>query len=145
MDEQGLSIPDVARRTNLADSTIRSIVNRKSKTVALEVAAKISAGLDVPLERLNGYNTDALSEQTKEILLSSSGVSKETGHYVDRTTPEQLQDLGAFFFKFGEEEVTLGKLIDNLKMLPVDAYGEVEQALLYIQFKHKLREGRGMQ
>lgn len=54
MNEKSLSIPDVARLTGLADSTIRSILTRKTKTVALEVAFKMSKGLNVSLERLNG-------------------------------------------------------------------------------------------
>lgn len=54
MQQKSISIPDVARMCNLPDSTIRSIISRKSKTVALEVAFKISKGLNVSLEELNG-------------------------------------------------------------------------------------------
>ncbi len=56
MEEKKLSIPDVARLSNLTDSTIRSILSRKNKTVALEVAFKLSKGLNVPIEKLNGEN-----------------------------------------------------------------------------------------
>lgn len=58
MDEKSLSIPDVARLSGLTDSTIRSIINRKNKTVALEVAFKLSKGLNVSLERLNGEDNN---------------------------------------------------------------------------------------
>ena len=54
MDEQGLSVAEVARRCGLPDGTVRSIIVRKQKNVALEVAFKLSAGLGVSLERLNG-------------------------------------------------------------------------------------------
>ena len=54
MDEKGLSIPDVARLSGLPDSTVRSMIARKNKSVALEVAFKLSRGLDIPIERLNG-------------------------------------------------------------------------------------------
>lgn len=54
MQQKSISIPDVARMCNLPDSTIRSIISRKSKTVALEVAFKISKGLNISLEELNG-------------------------------------------------------------------------------------------
>ena len=54
MDEKGLNIPAVARRCNLSDATVRSIINRKQKNVALEVAFKLADGLQVSLERLNG-------------------------------------------------------------------------------------------
>lgn len=54
MDEKGLNIPSVARLCNLSDGTIRSAIVRKQKNVALEVAFKLSKGLNVSLERLNG-------------------------------------------------------------------------------------------
>ncbi len=54
MAERDLTIPDVARACGLTDSTVRSIITRKSQTVSLEVAFKISSGLGVSLERLGG-------------------------------------------------------------------------------------------
>lgn len=54
MDEKNLNVSDVARLSGLSDSTIRSILSRKNKTVALEVAFKLSNGLDVTIEELNG-------------------------------------------------------------------------------------------
>ena len=54
MQEKGLTIPDVARNCGLTDSTVRSIIDRKQKKVALSVAFKISEGLNVSLQRLNG-------------------------------------------------------------------------------------------
>lgn len=72
MKEQSLSVPDVARMSGLADSTIRSIISRKTKTVALEVAFKISKGLNVSLERLNGdsYDNFYINEDEKEIIIA---------------------------------------------------------------------------
>lgn len=54
MQEKGISIADIAKTCNLPDSTVRGIVRRKQETIALEVAFKLSTGLDVSLERLNG-------------------------------------------------------------------------------------------
>lgn len=54
MSEKNMSIPDVSRATGISDSTLRSIINRKTKSASLEVAFKISKGLNVSLERLNG-------------------------------------------------------------------------------------------
>lgn len=54
MDENQLNIPAVARKCGLSDGTVRSIIKRKQKNVALEVAFKLSDGLNVSLERLNG-------------------------------------------------------------------------------------------
>ena len=56
MDEKSLKVSDVAKLTNLTDSTIRSIIKRKNKSVSLEVAFKLSKGLNVSLEELNGEN-----------------------------------------------------------------------------------------
>lgn len=54
MEEKSLKVSDVAKLTNLTDSTIRSILTRKNKSVSLEVAFKLSKGLNVSLEKLNG-------------------------------------------------------------------------------------------
>lgn len=72
MQQKSISIPDVARMCNLPDSTIRSIISRKSKTVALEVAFKISKGLNISLEELNGevlsQSNDSRSTSEQEII-----------------------------------------------------------------------------
>lgn len=54
MDEKNLDIPDFARACNLSDRAIRSIIIRHSKTAPLDMALKISAAFDIPLEYLNG-------------------------------------------------------------------------------------------
>lgn len=106
MEEKSFSIPDVARSTGLSDSTIRSIISRKTKKVSLDVAFKMHKGLGVSLERLNGeeikntskdnnlsqeettllknYN-ESDTEGKKMILSYSDYVSK---NYKDNTTDE---------------------------------------------------------
>lgn len=54
LNEKDLSVSEASRICGIPDSTLRSIITRKNKTVALEVAMKISKGLSVSLERLNG-------------------------------------------------------------------------------------------
>lgn len=54
MKEKSLSIADISKICNIPDSTVRGIVKRKQETIALEVAFKLSDGLGVSLERLNG-------------------------------------------------------------------------------------------
>ena len=72
MQQKSISIPDVARMCNLPDSTIRSIISRKSKTVALEFAFKISKGLNISLEELNGevlnQSNDSHSTNEQEVI-----------------------------------------------------------------------------
>lgn len=54
LKEKDINIATAAQLCGLADSTVRSIITRKQKNVALEVAFKLSEGLNVSLERLNG-------------------------------------------------------------------------------------------
>lgn len=65
MDERELSIAETARICNLPDSTVRGIITRKQKSIALEVAFKLSNGLGVSLEYLNGDNKKAPCQSTR--------------------------------------------------------------------------------
>lgn len=67
MDEKGISISEVARLSGLSDSTVRSIIDRKQARVALEVAFKLSNGLNVSLERLNGQVEKQLTNEYSDI------------------------------------------------------------------------------
>lgn len=79
LEEKGLSIAEAARVCGVPDSTLRSIINRKNQTVALDVAMRISLGLGVSLERLNGIEggkevtqrTKSKLQPEEEKLLSS--------------------------------------------------------------------------
>jgi len=53
MRERDLTVADIARISGLPDSTVRMVVTRKQKRVALDVAMKLSKGLKVSLEFLN--------------------------------------------------------------------------------------------
>lgn len=63
MEYEGLSIANVAKKCGLPDSTVRGIVTRKQKTISLEVAFKISNGLGVSLEKLNGMEENRGKEK----------------------------------------------------------------------------------
>lgn len=85
MKEKNLSIPEVARLSGLTDSTIRSIISRKNKTVALEVAFKLAKGLDVSLEELNGENNFIpldISSERKQLIRTIEVLSEEQVHAV---------------------------------------------------------------
>lgn len=51
MEERKLSIPEIARLCGLTDSTVRSMIDRKQKKVALNIAFKLSEGLGVSIYR----------------------------------------------------------------------------------------------
>ena len=80
MLQKGLSIADVARMCDIPDSTVRSIIDRKQKKVALSVAFNLSDGLNVPLERLAGIE----SETEKKLGLTISDEAMEVARKFSR-------------------------------------------------------------
>ncbi len=91
LKEKSLSIPEASRACGIADSTLRSIITRKSKTVALEVAMKISSGLDVSLERLNGMeekqkeSATLLSTEEKQLVNCFRSLNRAGKDYIMQT------------------------------------------------------------
>ncbi len=85
LDEKHLTIPQAARACGLPDGTIRSILSRKSKSVTIEVAFKLSHGLGVSLERLNG------SEEAPPPVLSEDASKKleQLAELAGRLTEEE--------------------------------------------------------
>jgi len=87
MDERNLSIPDIARMSELSDSTVRSAIDRKQKRVALDVALKLSAGLNVPVEEISGYKQKGKPIAEDEL----SQIKKEFIEFVSTLTDEQVE------------------------------------------------------
>ena len=81
MEDRSLSIPDIARSCGLSDSTIRSVINRKQKSVALDVAFKIASGLQVDLEYLN-TGEHAVNGEHVQIEESKTALSAEEAEVV---------------------------------------------------------------
>ena len=79
MEEKNMSIPEVACACEIPDSTIRSIITRKSKNVSLDVAFKLSNGLNVSLERLNG-DIITIGERIRDFRERKEITQKELGH-----------------------------------------------------------------
>lgn len=107
MDCKNLSIPDVARMSGLPDSTIRSIISRKNKTVALEVAFKLAKGLNVSLEELNGETFE--ENATTEKLIFNN---------LDDATTKNLEEASRLFNDLSPElqEYALEQLKGLLKL-----------------------------
>ena len=80
MKEKGISIADIARICSLPDSTVRGIIRRKQETIALEVAFKLSDGLGVSLEKLNGM-PEKIPFEKENPPLYSTGVMKLAADY----------------------------------------------------------------
>ncbi|WP_053241999.1 helix-turn-helix transcriptional regulator [Clostridium sp. DMHC 10] len=104
MNEKSLTIPDVSRATGLSDSTIRSIISRKAKNVTLEVAFKISKGLDVSLERLNGDNPSN-SNLIDELNMNEAKLSANNKGLIEDSLKEiilsKYKSLREFTIKIG--------------------------------------------
>lgn len=66
MDERGLTIAGIARASGVSDGTIRSAIVRRQKNVALDVACKISQGLNVSLDYLNNGEEKVSAETAKQ-------------------------------------------------------------------------------
>lgn len=79
MGYEGLSIAQVAKKCGLPDSTVRGITTRKQKTVTLDVAYKLSEGLGISLERLNG--------------MEESSENKEKSYYETHATDKEFENI----------------------------------------------------
>jgi len=129
MEASGKTQTDLVDAFNLTHSTVSNWVNGKKYPRADKIQM-LAEYFCVPMSRLM---------KEEEILLMAPGISKKTGHFVDHTTPLQLQALSEFFLN--QKETTLDNLIETLKTLPAESYVEVNQFLLFVKFKYKLREG----
>ena len=95
MDEKNYTIADVAKICKLPDSTVRGIITRKQKSTALEVAFKLSDGLNVSLRRLNGMpetptkNEPATTQSDSEL----DDLDKLLMDFVHRLTADQKKLL----------------------------------------------------
>ncbi len=125
MHEKSLNIPDVARATGLSDSTIRSIISRKTKNITLEVAFKMSKGLNVSLERLNGeQNKKIINEQlsnNETLLLSNYNKLNDLGKVEANKRVSELTEISIY----RDEEQHIGKAAHN-----DFAYDEEQQKLM---------------
>ena len=74
MEERSLKVADIARQCDIPDSTVRGIIKRKQDTIALDVAWKLSDGLGISLERLNGMQENRRDRNKKAPLYSSEAM-----------------------------------------------------------------------
>lgn len=91
MDDKNLTIAEVARMSKLSDSTVRSIITRKSKNVALDVAIKLSEGLNIGLNELNGEK--GLSKENSKL---NDYVSEQINLDLQDFTEEEQEEIRQF-------------------------------------------------
>ena len=92
MEAQRLSVADVARVCDLPDSTVRGIISRKQKTVALEVAFKLSNGLRVSLEKLNGMPEPQTKEKAPSLSDEAQRLARDYDS-LDKWGQQAVRDL----------------------------------------------------
>lgn len=95
MAERNMGVADIAKACGLSDSTVRSMVERQQKKIALNVAFKLSEGLGVSLERLNG-----MPEKPKKSPSTEGSVPGERSVSIKETN-QLLVALG--YIQEGEE------------------------------------------
>lgn len=153
MTEKKLKVPDIVRLTELPDSTIRSILTRKSKTVALEVAFKLSKGLNVSLERLNGEESNQIITSTNNTLtkrFKNDEISlrkEQIFEIIDTLDEKQIQAISSFLKYLQEEkEVTYlnnTKKEPKEKLISMPAVAYDGDGVAFCQHtKEQLEEGR---
>ena len=120
MAEREMSIPDIARACNLADATIRAMIVRKSKSPALEVAAKLSAGLGITLEYLSG---DAGGKPFPYYSISHSPSAQRIARLYDRADDRarEIVDFTLKPFDDGTHEEYASELVPDL-LRPIPQY-----------------------
>ncbi len=93
MQERDLTVASLARETDLPDSTIRSILARKSKTVALDVAAKISKNLNIPMSYFCDCapceKEETFSQEERDMIALYRRLDRWGKEAVDRTFAQQ--------------------------------------------------------
>ncbi|WP_443660550.1 helix-turn-helix domain-containing protein [Clostridium algidicarnis] len=99
MKERELTIPEISRMTGLPDSTIRSIISRKTKNISLEVASKLSRGLNISLEELNGETPNNKVNLGEEALLSNFNKLNTTGKDEAIKRVEELTEINKYTSK----------------------------------------------
>lgn len=134
MDLKALSIPEVARLSGLSDSTVRAILVRKSKTVSLEVAFKLAAGLSVSLEDLY-YGTVAdehsstefhnrIRQRREELEMSQEEIG-------EGTKEDPIAQGNGVYINDSE----LIELIDGIKKLPKHRWLEVKGMISHMLYE----------
>lgn len=122
MKKRNLSIPDISRATGLSDSTLRSIISRKTKNISLEVAFKLSEGLNVSLEELNG------NEEISHI--NSYGEDMNLNDNIKSKRIESKMTLEEVAKKIGSTKQTVQKYESGLiKNIPIDKIELLAKAL----------------
>lgn len=94
MAERGLCVAEFARMAGLPDSTIRSILTRRSKTVALDVAAKISKSLDIPMDQFCDCamrDSDAYTPKERELIETYRRLDRWGKEAIERTLVQQAR------------------------------------------------------
>lgn len=123
--DQGLTVSEAARICKIPYSTLNSIIRREGKTTSLEIAMKISEGLQVPIECLNG-NAENSPPPNETKLLNKFRLLKEEDQNLILHTME-LVILNRFDKK--EAHQREAELLKNFRRLNSDGQQYILQTM----------------
>ncbi|BDR86086.1 helix-turn-helix transcriptional regulator [Clostridium tetani] len=128
MRENNLSIPDISRATGLPDSTLRSMISRKTKNISLDVAFKLSEGLGISLEELNGEIP--INSEATTINVSNKQNMKEIINRIKTRRNELMLSYQDLANKTGLSKSTLQRYETGaIKNMPIDKLDILAKAL----------------
>lgn len=128
MRENNLSIPDISRATGLPDSTLRSMISRKTKNISLDVAFKLSEGLGISLEELNGEIP--INSEATTINVSNKQNMKEIINRIKTRRNKLMLSYQDLANKTGLSKSTLQRYETGaIKNMPIDKLDILAKAL----------------
>lgn len=127
--KRNISQTTLAQRIHVSKQTLFKYENNIVTNIPSDKIEMLADALNVSPAHLMGWT---------EKQLSSPGISRESGGYVDHTTPNQLIDIYTYL-KSQQKEPTLQVLTEVLNELPTEAYREINDFLMYTKFKYNIR------
>lgn len=106
LEARHISIAEASRLTGVHDSTLRSIISRNSNDVAMSVAIKISRGLNISIDEINGWGrSDTPAEEVAAVHLldkRQAGLLQDFSR-LSQEDQEQIESMIHFLIKKNEK------------------------------------------
>ena len=130
LEEKGMTVTEAARVCEIPYSTLNSIIRRKSETTTLEIALKISEGLDIPLHQLFSEEETTLIEA--QLLEKFRLLNKEDQKYI-------LQTIDLIIFKKDKDKNTPKEfdLLDSFRRLDEEGQAYMLQTMKMAVITHE--------
>ena len=107
LESRALTVSDAARMTGIPYTTIDSIIKRDSENIALTVALKISAGLGVTVDDIQGSLKNRIPQNENEAAEIAEQKRRELiadMRLLDSDEQDQIENMIRFFVKRREDQ-----------------------------------------